>query len=469
MDGRGIIPARAGFTGSCLRQAPGLTDHPRSRGVYSNLLLQAAVAAGSSPLARGLRSCCPGCRVCTGIIPARAGFTAQPRRARRLLGDHPRSRGVYSSVVRDGLTGWGSSPLARGLLSGTLNLLQVQGIIPARAGFTRWCWGRRRRRPDHPRSRGVYDEYRQARGDGDGSSPLARGLPPPRACGCAAAGIIPARAGFTRAAHARSGGAADHPRSRGVYCWGSPAYHVAVGSSPLARGLRRLCAPGDPHMRIIPARAGFTSCPWRTSGIASDHPRSRGVYEYDVQRLVDKAGSSPLARGLPGSSGPSTESPRIIPARAGFTRHQRARHRTGADHPRSRGVYRKTVPARAMMTGSSPLARGLRGGRRPDHVRSRIIPARAGFTVNRSEMGGYPWDHPRSRGVYTSWSGARPSMPGSSPLARGLRDRCAVPAPVRRIIPARAGFTRRRSTPPRGRRDHPRSRGVYVSGRPSIL
>ena len=194
---RGIIPARAGFTLHGGGADGDVGDHPRSRGVYSNLLLQAAVAAGSSPLARGLRSCCPGCRVCTGIIPARAGFTAQPRRARRLLGDHPRSRGVYVSHEDMTMNEKGSSPLARGLPKHFHPWGRVPRIIPARAGFT------------HP--------LRPAADNVSGSSPLARGLHqaghdhPPRP------GIIPARAGFTFRHAQPPAGPGDHPRSRGVY------------------------------------------------------------------------------------------------------------------------------------------------------------------------------------------------------------------------------------------------------------
>ena len=50
-----------------------------------------------------------------------------------------------------------------------------------------------------------------------GSSPLARGLLIGRGDSPEAAGIIPARAGFTDVVEAVAGGGADHPRSRGVY------------------------------------------------------------------------------------------------------------------------------------------------------------------------------------------------------------------------------------------------------------
>ena len=70
----------------------------------------------------------------------------------------------------------GSSPLARGLLSKLLENVRDQGIIPARAGFTKRSFIIISSLQDHPRSRGVYTS-RQVDCDGIyGSSPLARGL-----------------------------------------------------------------------------------------------------------------------------------------------------------------------------------------------------------------------------------------------------------------------------------------------------
>ena len=108
---------------------------------------------------------------------------------------------------------------------------------------------------------------------------------------------------------------------------------------------------------------------------------------------------------------------------------------------------------------SVALFQGIVGGwrrdslRPPDHPRSRgvyyaltprnqrIIPARAGFT-RRPRSGSAPSpDHPRSRGVYTKPILLRVSGTGSSPLARGLQEWVAARRAGGRIIPARAGFT----------------------------
>ena len=131
----------------------------------------------------------------------------------------------------------------------------------------------------------------------------------------------------------------------------------------------------------------------------------------------------------------------IIPARAGFTLGEEAYRRAGSDHPRSRGVYDAVTVYGDYLTGSSPLARGLRDLRLNSGVGLRIIPARAGFT--RCWDAGTPRasDHPRSRGVY--WARTCPSLrkTGSSPLARGLQRRGCLRQAQARIIPARAGFT----------------------------
>ena len=193
-----------------------------------------------------------------------------------------------------------------------------------------------------------------------------------------------------------------------------------------------------------------------------DHPRSRGVYCAHAPSRVGCTGSSPLARGLRSRRLSVFRRWRIIPARAGFTRHRRPSGRSWRDHPRSRGVYLAGVDDDQAPGGSSPLARGLRGGWLIMSSDMGIIPARAGFTLDKG-VGLLPSrDHPRSRGVYAYDKGAMDVRQGSSPLARGLLWDAACDAEHRRIIPARAGFTSGGDAGEYLRTDHPRSRGVYV-------
>ena len=234
----------------------------------------------------------------------------------------------------------------------------------------------------------------------------------------------------------------DHPRSRGVYLRCISISAICLGSSPLARGLRPNEYQKEIPEGIIPARAGFTSpsCAARTG--RWDHPRSRGVYRDITWNNPLREGSSPLARGLLRPLGAHCERVGIIPARAGFTKSPSSSESPAPDHPRSRGVYSVIARTRLISCGSSPLARGLL----PMSVRG----------------GNILVDHPRSRGVYTMTLPSGRIRDGSSPLARGLRRDNLVRTLLRRIIPARAGFTT--ASPPRSgtHRDHPRSRGVYV-------
>ena len=74
---------------------------------------------------------------------------------------------------------------------------------------------------------------------------------------------------------------------------------------------------------------------------------------------------------------------------------------------------------------------------------ARIIPARAGFTLEPCDHGLHRRDHPRSRGVYKDYADKTVYGLGSSPLARGLLRSKEVHYDAERIIPARAGFTGR--------------------------
>ena len=314
-----IIPARAGFTcgrGLTLNQA---WDHPRSRGVYRASLLPARAIVGSSPLARGLQAGETLKTLAGRIIPARAGFTFRLNTLHSKFRDHPRSRGVYRALELRKDATRGSSPLARGLPKRNTHQHRTHGIIPARAGFT----------PQNPL---ISSSIR-------GSSPLARGLQLEARVREALNRIIPARAGFTVDDFPSRLMAADHPRSRGVYHMGSPRENGVWGSSPLARGLRRSTGPQGSPGRIIPARAGFTRAGPHEPVGGGDHPRSRGVYTDILDIPYAAVGSSPLARGLRRRLVEAFDQERIIPARAGFTGHGQRARRRWRDHPRSRGVY----------------------------------------------------------------------------------------------------------------------------------
>ena len=69
---------------------------PRMRGVYIRNPIASFTYMGSSPLARGLQPPLGARYRGRGIIPARAGFTVGCSVGRGFGWDHPRSRGVYT-------------------------------------------------------------------------------------------------------------------------------------------------------------------------------------------------------------------------------------------------------------------------------------------------------------------------------------------------------------------------------------
>ena len=237
---------------------------------------------------------------------------------------------------------------------------------------------------------------------------------------------------------------------------------VSLGSSPLARGLLQLVENPVENLGIIPARAGFTPYEPAGYGWVTDHPRSRGVYASGVLPISFSAGSSPLARGLREVFGDLPPVNGIIPARAGFTDPLPFEVRTvSGSSPLARGLPPGPVFHPASLEGSSPLARGLRGQFVLDDPSHGIIPARAGFTETIMSTFSSAPDHPRSRGVYFTTGCITAQIPGSSPLARGLRGLTAGRSESRGIIPARAGFTHKTESTSQWLQDHPRSRGVY--------
>ena len=275
----------------------------------------------------------------------------------------------------------GSSPLARGSPHGPPHRQPGRGIIPARAGFTLVSACRSGVSGDHPRSRGVHAHWPSLRYPSAGSSPLARGSRRSSRWPCS-----------TRT---------DHPRSRGVHRDRIPSSRHSPGSSPLARGSQEPGLLARILVGIIPARAGFTPSCTSVELDERDHPRSRGVHFTLFGASEGSTGSSPLARGSP----PSTAGSR--PCRP--------------DHPHSRGVHADSSTEKFLPSGSSPLARGSLELVNVDVDWVRIIPARAGFTAAATLLRMLSWDHPRSRGVH-------------------VRGHC-LNVLVRRIIPARAGFT----------------------------
>ena len=192
--------------------------------------------AGSSPLARGTPDFGSGGFQNLGLIPARAGNTGTRRILHPQIRAHPRSRGEHYWCLLLKLPSSGSSPLARGTQKRFCPTTICRGLIPARAGNTSPinvtplpCWA-------HPRSRGEHAMTSTQMTSLMGSSPLARGTRPALRCAALCRGLIPARAGNTLISTSHSAGNRAHPRSRGEHQNLLHLVHNFLGSSPLARG-----------------------------------------------------------------------------------------------------------------------------------------------------------------------------------------------------------------------------------------
>ena len=257
----------------------------------------------------------------------------------------------------------------------------------------------------------------------------------------------------------------DHPRTRGVYAEaGAPPVGVE-GSSPHTRGLRAPVLLRHERDRIIPAHAGFTASKELWARIGADHPRTRGVYRRAGRSPAGGPGSSPHTRGLHAPQAENAIARRIIPAHAGFTRKRWPAASTRSDHPRTRGVYRPQSTVVTSPRGSSPHTRGLQADGGLVGVVRGIIPAHAGFTQSEEKPRQHGQDHPRTRGVYGGARWCARCHAGSSPHTRGLLRGGLGPGMSLRIIPAHAGFTEDVDVAADPAADHPRTRGVYQQAR----
>ena len=251
--------------------------------------------------------------------------------------DHPRACGEQHGVAQTGLSHGGSSPRVRGTGSRGADSLRNRGIIPARAGNSARRAIRGAATRDHPRACGEQrvqaGRFRLSRG----SSPRVRGTASNIHDKLLDAGIIPARAGNSRFTIRPRSLHRDHPRACGEQrLWHVPP-HCRSGSSPRVRGTVLPVVVNAVVQGIIPARAGNSVGVPKALVSKRDHPRACG--EQVVRELLvgRDQGSSPRVRGTGFVLPVRARYPGIIPARAGNRRSRRSRSRSRRDHPRACG------------------------------------------------------------------------------------------------------------------------------------
>ena len=315
-----LIPARAGKTCSLCSWTPPARAHPRACGENAFFAVVGAVRVGSSPRVRGKRVGRRVQRARERLIPARAGKTRSRPRPRRSAGAHPRACGENVGEQPVALPVVGSSPRVRGKLRAIQLRCPRAGLIPARAGKT----GRGDRGGQgagaHPRACGENRPFVPTQEQLDGSSPRVRGKLASGPWRSKRRGLIPARAGKTDAQQPSVIYPWAHPRACGENVPTLVTSQAEAGSSPRVRG--KLSSHRSPvrDPGLIPARAGKTVMPIRSSPVGRAHPRACGENLVPRSRGGSDAGSSPRVRGKLKSRWSCCGPSRLIPARAGKTR-----------------------------------------------------------------------------------------------------------------------------------------------------
>ena len=167
---------------------------------------------------------------------------------------------------------------------------------------------------------------------------------------------------------------------RGEYIKRGKIFSDGLGSPPLARGIPWCQIRRHFMTGITPACAGNTIKNLRGFSGQGDHPRLRGEYHSLWRLKVSCIGSPPLARGILSESELSPIRDRITPACAGNTRYKPSEMEGDKDHPRLRGEYCTTGEIDCTIPGSPPLARGIRCVPFDSFTCNRITPACAGNT-----------------------------------------------------------------------------------------
>ena len=232
-----------------------------------------------------------------------------------------------------------------------------------------------------------------------------------------------------------------HPRAGGENSWFCSIRRTASGSSPRGRGKRGERPERRLVLRLIPARAGKTRCSSMGRMCRTAHPRAGGENLASPLTARLKFGSSPRGRGKLGPDRSLQTRVRLIPARAGKTGWPSARPGASPAHPRAGGENVRPAARGVAYDGSSPRGRGKPLGLLVQADHDRLIPARAGKT----RRSGCPQllraAHPRTGGENTAAAALTFGTTGSSPRGRGKRTRSRKTLGRQRLIPARAGKT----------------------------
>ena len=339
-DSQWFIPARAGKTYWTAVPACGNSAHPR---------------AGGENLSHGL----PRIPI-RRLIPARAGKTVGVSSECEAGEAHPRAGGENRAAFHRFERWFGSSPRGRGKHQLTNDDDGRTRLIPARAGKTPRHRTGRPRTAAHPRAGGENSTASASLWRLLGSSPRGRGKHRRRRQGRRRERLIPARAGKTGPTSRVAAAKRAHPRAGGENPVLVAPLHAGRGSSPRGRGKRHPRPDRVPPDRLIPTRAGKTTCIASRASPHTAHPRAGGENYHHPRAAAYTSGSSPRGRGKLQGGLTVLGGQRLIPARAGKTCPRWSAPTTRRAHPRAGGENRLPANADDYQVGSSPRGRGKR-------------------------------------------------------------------------------------------------------------
>ena len=211
---------------------------------------------------------------------------------------------------------------------------------------------------------------------------------------------------------------------------------------PVGAGLPAKRGCSGTHSRASPSKAPLRAdARGAWEGATAVRPRGRGERVTPCCCAAVESGSSPRARGTLRRGGIRLLQRRFIPAGAGNTPHGTRIAARTAVHPRGRGEHKRPPADCVCDDGSSPRARGTRERALVEDWAVRFIPAGAGNTRSTPCCATSRPVHPRGRGEHAAGVGALENIGGSSPRARGTHAQPRRGRAARRFIPAGAGNT----------------------------
>ena len=234
------------------------------------------MTVGSSPRVRGTPSIDPARLIRCRFIPACAGDTRACYRNASNVTVHPRVCGGHASLRSFRLEGGGSSPRVRGTRHRSRAIPCEGRFIPACAGDTQNRPENSQPAPVHPRVCGGHVLNPSSSSAWFGSSPRVRGTRMGSARGHASSRFIPACAGDTLHSRGIPLRTAVHPRVCGGHSAVVGRIASTLGSSPRVRGTPRKKRSRPPIPRFIPACAGDTLGNQAGRAMRSVHPRVCG-------------------------------------------------------------------------------------------------------------------------------------------------------------------------------------------------